>query len=127
MSGQRLDVREEEVRHLLQARDEAEQVAGVVVTPVVLRQHAPQLEAPCRRARGPKAGETRAVVGAEDGVTEQVRHADGHDLVEYVGRHLGVEREVARGRGTPIGRREAPLARAEPRVEGRARHGQTCR
>jgi hypothetical protein len=58
-----------------------------------VRQHAPQIEAAPLRARGTEAGEGGAVVGAEDGVAEEIRHADGHDLVKHVGRHLGVERE----------------------------------
>ena len=91
--GPAIDVGEQEVRHLLQARDEPEKVAGVVVAPVVFRQHAPQVEAPRERARGAEAREARSVVGAEDGVAEEIRHADGHDLVKHVGRHLGVERE----------------------------------
>ncbi len=91
--GPAIDVGEQEVRHLLQARDEPEQVAGVVVASVVLRQHAPQIEAAPLRARGTEAGEGGAVVGAEDCVAEEIRHADGHDLVKHVGRHLGVECE----------------------------------
>ena len=43
--GPAIDVGEQEVRHLLQARDEAEQVAGGRRRAVVLRQHAPQVEA----------------------------------------------------------------------------------
>jgi hypothetical protein len=52
--GPAIDVGEQEVRHLLQARDEPEQVAGVVVAAVVLRKHAPQVEAPGRGRAGRK-------------------------------------------------------------------------
>jgi hypothetical protein len=42
---------------------------------------------------GRKPVKVARVVGTEDGVAEEVCHADGHDLVKHVGRHLGVERE----------------------------------
>jgi hypothetical protein len=44
-------------------------------------------------ARGPEARGRGAVVGPEHGVAEAVRHVERHDLVQDVGRHLGVERE----------------------------------
>src|SRR5690606_10083090 len=87
--GPAVQVSEQEVGHLLQARDEAREIAGLVVTAVVLRQHPPEVEAPPLGARGAKAGEGGAVVRGEHGVTDEVRYAAHDNLVLHVWRHLG--------------------------------------
>ncbi len=73
--GPAVGVGEEQVRHLLQAGDEPQEVAGLVVAAVVLGEHLPQVEAPRRRLRGPEAAERGAVEGREHDVAEAVRHA----------------------------------------------------
>ncbi len=91
--GPAIHVGQQQVGHLLQAGDEAEEVPGLIVAAVVLGEHPPEVEATRLRPRGAEPGERRAVVGREDDVAEEVRDAERHDLVHDVRGHLGVERE----------------------------------
>jgi hypothetical protein len=129
--GPAIDVGEQQVRHLLQAGDEPEEVAGVSSRRLCfgsMRQRSKRRVA----ARGAEAGEARAVVGGEDRVAEEVVTPRPRPRGD-VGRHLGVEREETtlprcstgdgdRTAGAPLGvTNVAPSGPAPTRRRRRAR------